>query len=166
MKTIQLSDGTSTPWLAFGTGTAYYKKEAKDGVLLAFERGFTHIDAAQIYMNEESVGDAIVASQKARGDIYITTKLYQLTEGETVTSSLEGSLKKLKVDYVDLFLIHMPGVHEGKIVDVWKGMVDAKKKGLTKSIGVSNFNVKFLEQLRASGLEMPVVNQVSCFLCL
>ncbi|KLO09864.1 Aldo/keto reductase [Schizopora paradoxa] len=160
MKTISLSDGTSTPWLAFGTGTAYYQKAATDGVLLAFEHGFTHIDAAQIYMNEESVGDAIAASKKPRGDMYITTKLYQLAEGQTVSSSLEGSLKKLKVDYVDLFLIHMPQVHDGKVVDVWKGMVEAKKKGLTKSIGVSNFNVKYLEQFRATGLEMPVVNQI------
>jgi len=160
MKTLQLSDGTSAPWLAFGTGTAFYNKEATEGLLLAFQRGFTHVDAAQVYMNEASVGDAIAASGKAREDIYVTTKLYKLNEGETVSSSLEGSLKKLKVDYVDLFLIHMPLVHDGKEVEVWKGMVEAKKKGLTKSIGVSNFNVKYLEQLRASGLELPVVNQI------
>lgn len=160
MKTIKLSDGTSAPWLAFGTGTALYKKEAKDSVLLAFQRGFVHVDAAQMYENEESVGDAIVESGKARGDIYVTTKLNSLKPGETVSSSLEGSLKKLKVEYVDLFLIHVPTMHEGKIGEVWKGMVDAKKKGLTKSIGVSNFNVKYLEQVRATGLEMPAVNQV------
>jgi len=160
MKTIKLSDGTSAPWLAFGTGTALYNKEAKEGVLLAFQRGFQHVDAAQVYMNEASVGDAIAASGKAREDIYVTTKLYGLQDGETASTSLEGSLKKLQVDYVDLFLIHIPAMFEGKIAEVWKGMVEAKKKGLTKSIGVSNFNVKYLEQLRASGLETPAVNQI------
>ncbi|KLO06407.1 Aldo/keto reductase [Schizopora paradoxa] len=160
MKTIKLSDGTSAPWLAFGTGTALYKKAAKDSVLLALQRGFVHIDAAQMYENEDSVGDAIVESGKARGDFYLTTKLNSLSDGESVSTSLEGSLKKLKVDYVDLFLIHVPTMHEGKIAEVWKGMVEAKKKGLTKSIGVSNFNIKYLEQVRAVGLEMPVVNQI------
>lgn len=159
-KTVKLADGTSAPLLAFGTGTALYKKESSDAVLLAIQRGFVHIDAAQMYENEDSVGDGIVASGKARKDLYVTTKLQKLNEGQTVQSTLEDSIKKLKVDYVDLFLIHVPFQHEGKIGDVWKAMVEVKKKGLAKSIGVSNFNIKYLEQVRATGLEMPVVNQV------
>ena len=164
VKEMTLGDGSPAPWIAFGTGTALYNQPAKDAVLLAINRGFKHLDGAQVYNNEDSLGDAIVASGKKREDLYITTKLFKLDPGTSVIQSLQTSLKNLKVEYVDLFLIHMPAQFSNASMtlgEVWKGMVEAKKQGLAKSIGVSNFSVKHLEEVRSTGLEMPAVNQAS-----
>lgn len=163
-STITLSDGTSTPWLAFGTGTALYHSDASSAVSLALKSGFVHLDGAQMYQNEESVGSGILSAGISRSQVYITTKLGLLDPKgpDGVEVALKESLKKLKVDWVDLFLIHVPipGRHGGRITEMWKAMVDVKKKGLTRSIGVSNFSENYLEEIRIAGLEMPVVNQV------
>ncbi len=89
--------------------------------------------------------------------------------GQTVEETLGESLKKLQTDFVDLFLIHVPTDHidkPGQLKDVWKQMCDVKKKGLTRSIGVSNFNVRFLQEILVDGLDVPVVNQVRLFITL
>ena len=160
VKSIKLSDGTTIPWLAFGTGTALYKQDCTDATSLALSLGLTHIDAAQMYENEDGVGTALSASGLPRSALYITTKLNKIPEGETVESTLRSSLKKLKVDHVDLFLVHVPTQHTD-LKKVWKDMVGIKKLGLTKSIGVSNYNKAQLEETISLGLENPVVNQVS-----
>ena len=168
-KTLQLLDGTTTPWIAFGTGTALFGRHATEATLRALNAGFTHIDTAQAYANEDSTGDAIQQylksnTSKSRADIYVTTKLAQIPAGETVETTLRRSLALLKLDYVDLFLVHNPAHHvkrEGGLKQVWKEVVEVKKKGLTKSIGVSNANVKFLEEIISVGEDIPTVNQVS-----
>jgi diketogulonate reductase-like aldo/keto reductase len=163
--TFFLNDGTRIPWLAFGTGTALYGKDAANLVSLAIASGVTHLDGAQSYRNEESLGAGIKASGKPRSELYIVTKLRKLEEGQTVRQSLEESLKKLGVDYVDLFLIHNPlaHVHEGKskLKQVWREMEEVKEAGLTTSIGVSNFTVAHLTEICEGATVLPAVNQVN-----
>ncbi|OJA21298.1 hypothetical protein AZE42_10712, partial [Rhizopogon vesiculosus] len=144
VSTLALNDGSQVPWMAFGTGTALYRKDAEDAIRLAIDNGFTHLDGAQVYGNEDSMGQGIVASGKPRSKLFITTKLTALQPGATPKSALGESLKKLKVDYVDLYLVHQASNHVGKLKEVWKGMEEAQKAGLTKSIGVSNFTADHL----------------------
>ncbi|KAL5512515.1 hypothetical protein ACEPAG_3168 [Sanghuangporus baumii] len=163
VKTLALSDGTRVPWVAFGSGTAFYRKSCKDACASALSLGFTHIDTAAVYENEEDVGNAIASSGVPRESLYVTTKLDSVPPNGTVEENLRESLKKLQLDYVDLYLIHAPCLvrdHPGGAKQIWSEMIDAKKKGLTRSIGVSNFNVKELEEIKELGLEMPVVNQI------
>jgi len=161
VSTLALNDGTRAPWIAFGTGTALYRKDATQAITIAIQNGFTHLDGAQKYGNETSLGAGIVASGKPRSELYITTKLAPLAPGETPKSALEKSLEKLGVKYVDLYLIHAPSEHMGKLKEVWKGMEEAKAAGLTKSIGVSNFTADHLNDiLEVPGTTIPAVNQV------
>ncbi|KZP19554.1 Aldo/keto reductase [Athelia psychrophila] len=162
MTTIELNDGTSVPWIAFGTGTALYGKDAAGTVKQAIDGGFTHLDGAQIYKNEESLGQGIKDSGKPREELFVTTKLGMLKDGESVKQSLKDSLKKLGLDYVDLFLVHSPVPHtgEGRLQEVWKEVVGVKNDGLAKSIGVSNFKVKHLKDILSTHTIKPSVNQI------
>lgn len=158
-----MRDGTTIPWIGFGTGTALSRKNCTDATKLALTKGFVHFDTAQAYKNEESLGAALQGVP--RSQLYIATKLakFDWAGGQTVEETLRESLKKLKTDFVDLFLIHVPIDHidkPGQLKDVWKQMCDVKKKGLTRSIGVSNFNIRFLKEILVDGFEVPVVNQI------
>ncbi|KAL5512450.1 hypothetical protein ACEPAG_3103 [Sanghuangporus baumii] len=162
VKTISLSDGAQIPWIAFGTGTAFFQKSCKDACALALSLGFTHIDTAAMYKNEEDVGDAIASSGVPRESLYVTTKLDAIPSDGTVEGNLRDSLKRLRLEYVDLYLVHAPYLvrdRPGGMKQAWLEMIDVKKKGLARSIGVSNFNVKDLEEIIELGLEKPVVNQ-------
>ncbi|KAK7693472.1 hypothetical protein QCA50_003040 [Cerrena zonata] len=154
-----LNDGNKFPWLAFGTGTALYNKEAKDAVIQAIKHGVTHLDGAQVYGNEESIGDAIVESGVDRSTLFVTTKLWTVPAGQTVRESFEESLRKLKLDYVDLFLIHSPQNHQD-LKSVWKELEAFKKEGKAKSIGVSNFRIVDLEAILPGAEFVPAVNQI------
>jgi len=139
------------------------RKDCTDTAKLALTKGFIHFDTAQSYKNEEYLGSALRGVP--RSQLYITTKLmkFDWAGGQTVEETLRESLKKLQTDFVDLFLIHVPTDHidkPGQLKDVWKQMCDVKKKGLTRSIGVSNFNVRFLQEILVDGLDVPVVNQI------
>ena len=161
--TFTLNDGTTIPWLGFGTGTALYKQDSTESVKVAISSGITHLDGAQIYGNEDTLGAGIKASGKPRSELFITTKLWEaLSEGASPTSLLKESLAKLQVDYVDLYMIHSPAVYvkEGKLKEIWAELEDLKKAGLTKSIGVSNFKVSDLKLLLESAKVVPSVNQV------
>lgn len=157
--TLTLNDGTQAPWMAFGTA-ALFGKDATTAVTVAIQNGFTHVDGAQAYKNDDSLGAAIVASGKPRSELYITTKLGKLAPGETPKSALQKSLEKLGVEYVDLYLIHRTHDHGGRIKEVWKGMEEAKAAHLTKSIGVSNFTGDYLEDILKVATVIPAVNQV------
>ncbi|KAI0831295.1 Aldo/keto reductase [Trametes gibbosa] len=158
--TITLNDGKQIPWLGFGTGTALYGKNATESVRVAIANGITHLDGAQLYGNEDTLGEGIVASGKSRSELYVTTKLGKVPEGKTVRDTLVESLKKLRLDYVDLFLIHMPIHHEGRLKAVWKEFEGIQKEGLAKSIGVSNFRVKDFEEVLDGATIIPAVNQL------
>jgi len=160
VSTLTLNDGTQVPWMAFGTGTALYRKDAEQAIRLAIDNGFTHLDGAQVYGNEDTMGDGIIASGKPRSELFVTTKLTALRPGATPKSALEESLKKLKMDHVDLYLIHQANDHVGKLKEVWKGMEEAQRAGLTKSIGVSNFTADHLNDILEIATIPPAVNQV------
>ncbi|KZV78543.1 Aldo/keto reductase, partial [Exidia glandulosa HHB12029] len=142
--TFLLNDGTRIPRTAWGTGTALYKQDVTNVTALAIKNGLTHLDGAQVYANEDSLGAGIANSGVPRESLYIVTKLAALPAGQTVRDTLVESLKKLRVDYVDLFLIHSPTQHRGgsdgkkTLQGVWKALEEAKADGLAKSIGVSN----------------------------
>ncbi|KAM5535169.1 hypothetical protein V8D89_011105 [Ganoderma adspersum] len=151
-RTIKLNDGREIPWLGFGTGTALYGKDAETSVSNAIANGFVHLDGAQMYQNEDSLGKAIAASSVPREKLFVTTKLYKLAEGETVRDSLLQSLKKLHVDYVDLYLIHVPQDFGSALKEIWRQFEDLKTEGLAKSIGVSNCRIS---DFAALGLDEP-----------
>ena len=158
--TVTLNDGRQIPWLGFGTGTALYQKDAQASVELALKCGVVHLDGAQLYENEDSLGAAIAAAGVPRAALFVTTKLGKLPDGQTVRDTLLESLRKLRLDYVDLFLIHMPIQHAGRLPQVWREFEALQKEGLAKSIGVSNFRVKDFEQLMQGATVTPAVNQV------
>jgi diketogulonate reductase-like aldo/keto reductase len=161
-KSITLNDGSKIPSLAFGTGTALYGKDAADFVRIAIENNVTHLDGAQLYNNEDSLGAGIKASGKLRSELFVTTKINNVQPGQTIKESLRLSLAKLGLDYVDLFLIHSPAQarEENSLSQFWEGMEEVKQAGLAKSIGVSNFNVEDLKVILETAKVVPPVNQV------
>ena len=161
-KYFTLNDGSKIPWLGFGTGTAIYKQDATDLVRVAIENKIIHLDGAQMYQNEDTMGAGIRASGKSRSDLFVVTKLGDLQPGQTVKESLKISLTKLGLDYVDLFLIHIPAQarKEGNLSQVWEGMEEVKRDGLAKSIGVSNFSLEDLNVILETAKVVPSVNQV------
>jgi len=163
-KLFTLNTGATIPWLGFGTGTALYGRDATNLVSLAIKNKVTHLDGAQMYNNEDTLGAGIKASGKPRAELFVTTKLNlkTLAPGETVKESLKASLAKLGLDYVDLFLIHdpIPATKEGKLAQVWEAMEGVYHEGLAKAIGVSNFKVEDLKIVLDSGKVVPAVNQI------
>ncbi|KAJ4487777.1 NADP-dependent oxidoreductase domain-containing protein [Lentinula aciculospora] len=157
-----LNDGARIPWLGFGTGTALFNKDSTEAVKTAIQAGITHLDGAQLYRNEESLGQGIKDSGVPREKLFVTTKLAETPSAPTIKATLEVSLKKLGLDYVDLFLIHSPVVamKEGKLKNWWKEMEDIKQEGLAKSIGVSNFTIEHLQIILEDATVVPAVNQL------
>lgn len=159
---VKLNDNTTIPLLAFGTGTALYGKDAESMVTSAIDAGFTHLDGAQAYRNEESLGAGIAAAGKPREQLFVTTKLHKLAEGTTVRDTLVESLTKLRLEYIDLFLIHTPlnFPEPGRLKTVWKEMEALKKEGLARSVGVSNFRPTQLREILDGAEFPPSINQV------
>jgi diketogulonate reductase-like aldo/keto reductase len=153
--TRQLSDGPSIPLLGLGVWQVPDGPQTVNAVRWALELGYRHIDTAQAYGNEESVGQALRESRIARDEVYITTKFYP--GARDPLAELEHSLKRLGVDQVDLYLVHWP---KGGPLRAWPGMEQAKERGLARSVGVSNYSAAELDQVLASGSVRPVVNQV------
>jgi diketogulonate reductase-like aldo/keto reductase len=146
----------------FGLGVylAQANGETEQACLWALKHGYRHIDTAEFYGNEEDVGSAIRKSGIPREEVFITTKVWNSSHGkENTIKSLKESLRRLGVDYVDLYLMHSP--LGGKVVETWQTMAQLKQQGLIKSIGVSNFNVHHLEGLKnACPDHIPAVNQI------
>ncbi|KAG8773587.1 hypothetical protein FRC12_002451 [Ceratobasidium sp. 428] len=156
VHTIKLNDGTLVPTLGFGTGTALYGRDATTAVKQAIEKaGYTHVDCAEAYGNESSVGDALVESGIPREQLFLTSKC----DTKDPRKSLEKTLADLKTSYVDLYLIHSP-IKTSNIAEAWKVMEELKAEGKTRSIGVSNFRVKDLEVVLAVAKDIPSVNQI------
>ena len=137
----------------------------------AISLGYIHIDTAQAYENEEGIGDALVSLGVARSDIFITSKVRaEIKDYAKAKASINESLRKLKVDYIDLMLIHCPQPwdelgqsyrYEKENLEVWKALVEAYNEGKIKSIGVSNFNIHDLDNIISNSSVKPMVNQVS-----
>jgi 2,5-diketo-D-gluconate reductase A len=150
-----LNDGTEIPLLGLGVWQVQSGAECEDAVRWALELGYRHIDTAQAYGNEESVGRAVRDSGVPREQVFITTKFYP--GGDDPAGAVEESLRRLQVDYVDLYIIHWP---QGGPTWAWPGMERAKERGHVRSIGVSNFSSPELDELQAVAAITPSVNQV------
>jgi len=156
MKDIILSNGIKIPMIGLGVWKLYDNTEM--AVKYALENGYTHIDTAMIYENEESVGKAISESSVKREDIFLTTKLWnEDTRSANVENAFNDSLKKLGTDYIDLYLIHWPT--EG-FCNAWLVLEKLYKEGKIKSIGVSNFHKHHLDELYKVATIKPMVNQI------
>ncbi len=155
-----LSNGVSMPRLGLGTFLVADGESAFDTVLHALKVGYRHIDTAQMYRNEGSVGDAIVAAGIPRCDIFITTKQRGHSTPDKMRLQFEESLQKLKTDYVDLYLIHWPN-HDKKInQQTWALFEALYREKKVRAIGVSNFQRHHIEDLMETATIKPMVNQV------
>ncbi len=150
-----LSDGNEIPLLGLGVWQVPNGRECVNAVRWALELGYRHIDTAQAYGNEESVGQALRDSGIPREEVFLTTKFYP--GAQDPAAEAEQSLRRLGVDQVDLYIIHWP---QGGPTWAWAGMEKAREQGSTRSIGVSNFDVDELEQVIAAGSQPPAANQV------
>ncbi len=155
MRLRVLADGNSIPVLGLGVWQIPDGPTCVEAVRWALELGYRHIDTAQAYGNEKSVGLALKQSGVPRDEVFITTKFFPGSEDPVAEA--EGSLQRLGVDHVDLYIIHWP---QGGPTWAWPGMERAKELGYTRSIGVSNFDVGELEQVMAVATVPPVVDQV------
>ncbi len=157
---VALNDGTVIPQLGFGVFQVP-PEDTEQAVLTALQAGYRHIDTAQMYGNEGGVGLAIRHSGIPRDEIYVTTKLNNDRHGyDTARYACEGSLQRLKLAYVDLFLIHWPMPVHNDYVETWTALESVKADGLVTSIGVSNFQPAHLTRLLAETETVPVVNQI------
>lgn len=166
MKKLILNDGQKLPTVGFGT----YKSEGQEGieaVSTAISKGYSLIDTAAVYGNEETVGKGIKASGASREDIFVTTKLWRENLGyESTKKEFEKSLTRLDLEYIDLYLIHWPANAKNydnwqkTNADTWRAMEELQAEGKIKSIGVSNFFQEHLEALFETAKVIPAVNQI------
>jgi 2-dehydropantolactone reductase len=161
--TIELSNGTTLPAIGFGIGTKWYKASGSTGtdeslvkaIEDALDVGYTHFDAAEVYGTEKELGEALTKAKVPRENLFITTKV---TGGNDPIEHLDASLKKLNLDYVDLYLIHHPFFRG--VEDSWGKMEQLLQSGKVKNIGVSNFGVEDINKVLAVAETKPVVNQI------
>jgi len=167
-REITLTSGYKMPTIGLGV---YQNIQCAQAVTAALKHGYTHVDSARLYKNETQVGVGIKAAGADRTKLFITSKAWQ-SDFEDTESAVVDSLQNLKYglegtreplgssDYYDLYLLHSP--HGGKELRLkaYRGLLDAKKKGLVRTVGVSNYGPKHIEEIREAGLELPAVNQV------
>ncbi|CAN5299873.1 aldo/keto reductase [soil metagenome] len=157
---VALNNGTTIPQLGFGVFQVP-PEDTQEVVLTALKAGYRHIDTAQMYGNEGGVGAAIRASGIPRDEIYVTTKLNNDKHGyDAARWAFEGSLQRLKLAYVDLFLIHWPMPLHNDYVETWTALEAARADGMATSIGVSHFQPAHLTRLLAETDTVPAVNQI------
>jgi diketogulonate reductase-like aldo/keto reductase len=151
-----LADGNQMPMLGLGVWQIPDGPATVNAVRWALDLGYRHIDTAQAYGNEESVGKALRDSRLARDEVFITTKFYPARDDPVAEA--RQSLRRLGVDHVDLYLVHWP---QGGPLWAWPGMERARELGYTRSVGVSNFSAGELDQVITAATTPPVVNQVN-----
>jgi 2,5-diketo-D-gluconate reductase A len=159
---LELNDGHTIPQLGFGV-FKIPPAETERAVAVALEVGYRHIDTAEMYRNEEGVGQAVRRSGLDRGEVFVTSKLNNgFHRPDDARVAFDGTLKTLGFDYVDLFLIHwpLPTLYGGDFVSTWRTLEEFHADGRARSIGVSNFQVHHLERLAAETETVPAVNQI------
>lgn len=159
---IHLNDGNRIPQVGLGVFQITPDTTAS-AVKTALEYGYRHIDTAEMYQNEQGVGEGVRESGLDRADVYITSKLNNgFHRPDDARRAFDETLTKLGSDYVDLFLIHwpLPTLYDGDFVSTWKTLEEFKNDGRARSIGVSNFQVHHLERLAAETETVPAVNQI------
>ena len=152
-----LTDGNQVPVLGLGVWQVPDGRECVNAVRWALEAGYRHIDTAQAYGNEESVGRALGESGVPREQVFITTKFFPRRRWDDPVAQAEISLRRVGVEQIDLYLVHWP---QGGPTRAWDGLERARERGLARSIGVSNFSAAELEAVIAAGTIPPAVNQV------
>lgn len=170
MLTFPLNANTEIPAVGFGT-YLISNDDAATAVSTAISNGYRHIDTASGYQNEATVGagmrGGLVSSGVSRDALFVTAKLWPgnpawgdapKTRGQTI-EECSASLKRMGLDYVDLYLIHAPYGGEQRL-EQWRGLLDLQQAGKVRSVGVSNFNQSHLEEIKAAGLPMPDANQI------
>ena len=157
---VSFNDGHSIPQLGLGVWQTP-DDVAVEAVSTALKAGYRHIDTAAVYQNEEGVGKGMRASGVAREDIFLTTKVWNDDQGfDQTLRAMDASLKRLGTPYVDLYLIHWPSAYRGKYVETWKALIRLRDEGKARSIGVSNFEGTYLEELIAETGVTPAINQI------
>jgi 2,5-diketo-D-gluconate reductase A len=158
--TITLNDGRVMPQLGLGVWQSPREVTAQ-AVRSALAAGYRSVDTAAIYRNEAEVGEGVRASELDRGEVFVTTKLWNDDQGyDSALRALDASLKRLGTDYVDLYLIHWPAPGQDRYLETWKALIRLRDEGRARSIGVSNFAAEHLERIvRETGVA-PAVNQV------
>lgn len=160
VKNITFNDGNSIPQLGYGVWQIE-DNGAADAVGTALETGYRHIDTASIYGNEVGVGRGIATSSVPREDIFLTTKLWNSDQGfEKAIAALDASLERLGTDYVDLYLIHWAKPQQGTYLESWRALIELKKQGKVRSIGVSNFPQAQLREIIADTGVTPAIHQI------
>jgi len=158
VPTVTLNNGTEIPQLGFGVFRVDPDKTNRI-VRDALSVGYRHLDTAKIYQNEEGVGHAVAESGIAREELFITTKLWN-SDQTNAQDAFEKSLARLRMDYVDLYLIHWPAPNNDTFVEAWRSLIEIQESGRAKAIGVSNFTIDHLERLISETGVVPAVNQV------
>jgi diketogulonate reductase-like aldo/keto reductase len=157
MKFVKLNNGIQIPQLGFGTWDLRGETCIK-AVKWALDSGYRLIDTASLYENETEIGKVLKASDIPREELFITSKVYDNEQGYDETfNAFERSLSKLKLDYLDLYLIHWP---RKRRLETWKALKELYHQGKTRSIGVSNFTIDYLKELLKNSKVVPAVNQV------
>ncbi|WP_242918031.1 aldo/keto reductase [Pontibacter liquoris] len=158
MQKVKLNNGVEMPLLGFGVFQIPDAEECEKSVYEAIQAGYRLIDTAAVYQNEEAVGKAIKRSGIPREELFITTKLWIQAEGYAGTKkAFENSLKRLQLEYLDLYLIHQP---YGDVYGEWRAMQDLYREGKARAIGVSNFQPDRVMDLLVHHEVVPAVNQI------
>lgn len=158
-NTIKLADGNRMPVMGFGTYKIGDQETMNTAIDAAWNAGYRMFDTAMLYRNEDILGPALQQLGLPREGLFLTSKVAEVVQGyDRTMKAVEGSLKRLQTDYLDLLLVHWP-VRE-YFFDTWKAMEQLKADGKVRSIGVSNYTISHLELLATQAKEMPVVNQV------
>ncbi|MEG0928467.1 aldo/keto reductase [Chryseobacterium sp.] len=155
---VTLNNGIDIPALGFGVWQMEDLKECENAVIKAIQTGYRMIDTAAIYQNETAVGTAVKNSGVDRDELFITSKVWVQDHGyEKAKSAFQRTLNRLQMDYLDMYLIHWP---YGDFLGTWKALEELYKEGKIKAIGVCNFTVEKLEELKANSTVSPVINQI------
>lgn len=157
---VSFNDGHVIPQIGLGVWKTP-DDVAVEAVSTALKAGYRHVDTAAVYQNEEGVGRGMAVSGVARQEIFLTTKVWNDDQGfDETLRAMDASLKRLGTDYVDLYLIHWPSAYRGKYVETWKALIRLKEEGKARSIGVSNFEGNYIEDLIAQTGVTPAINQI------
>ena len=157
---LPLGGGEEIPQLGFGVFQVP-PKDTTEVVVRALDAGYRHIDTAAAYQNEAGVGQALRASGLDRDEVFVTTKCFNDDHGyEEAKHALHSSLDQLEMSHVDLYLIHWPVPAQDRYVETWKAFIEMQQEGLTRSIGVSNFQPPHLRRLIGETGVTPAINQV------
>ena len=155
---VTLNNGVDIPALGFGVWQMEDLKECENAVIKAIQTGYRMIDTAAIYQNETAVGTAVKNSGVNRDELFITSKVWVQDHGyEKAKSAFQRTLDRLQMDYLDMYLIHWP---YGDFLGTWKALEELYQEGKIKTIGVCNFTVEKLEELKANSTVLPVINQI------